>query len=291
MSYINIVEMMAENFKYFGVARTAELDSIEIHSIGTAQDEAEAIASYMNQNSPGGIVHEICDAKEERKTVILLPEDNLAWADAGYGNQHSYTMELAESDQMEYIPNSADYIVKDEAILKEDIFRVYNTAVVRVAELCIKWGFDPSEKLTNGLHRVYSHKEAHTKGLASNHGDPDHIWERFGLSMTKFRRDVKNTIKSLQEPVYENGSRYKTTMRLSVRMAPRAGAPYLKYKDIPKGKKRLYLKGKNGRARIKKGVKIKCLGEHQVGKRGIYMRFNRGWILAQYQGNERVKKI
>ena len=99
---------------------------------------------------------------------MLLPESNLAWADAGYGNRHSYTVELAESDQIKYQSNSPYFdVVGSEAVLKADIFRSYNTAVIRVAELCIKWGWNPTEKLPNGLHRVYSHKEAHTKGLAS----------------------------------------------------------------------------------------------------------------------------
>ena len=48
MSNIDIKEMMATNFKYFGTPRSEKLDSIEIHSIGTAQDEAEVIADYMN---------------------------------------------------------------------------------------------------------------------------------------------------------------------------------------------------------------------------------------------------
>lgn len=288
---LNIKKLMATNFKYYNVPRSYPLDSIEIHSIGTAQDEAEVIGRYMNQYSPGGIVHAIVDAKEAGKVVELLPWDNLAWADAGYGNQHSYAIEIAESDQMTYYPNSAEYRVDNQAVFKADVYRGYNTAVVYVAKKCMEFGFDPMDKLPNGLHRVYSHQEANKKGLASAHVDPAHIWSRFGLNMNEFRQDVSNTIKSFQEPVYETGKRYRMTTSLSIRTEPRADAPLVMYNSIPATKRRYFRKGSKGEALIKKGVADKCLGEHQVGKRGIYMRIIRGWILAQYQGKDRVKEV
>lgn len=287
---LNIIEMMATKFKYYGVPRSAKRDSIEIHSIGTAQDEAEVIANYMNQYSPGGIVHAIVDAKVAGKVVELLPENNLAWADAGYGNQHSYTIEIAESDQIKYT-SGANFTVKNESILKADVYRGYNTAVAYVAKKCLEYGLNPTSKLKNGLHVVYSHKEAHAKGLASNHGDPDHIWSRYGLTMDGFRKDVLNTMKSEQNPVYEVGQKYKMKLNLTIRTEPKSGAPLLMYNDIPEKKRKYFKKGSKGQALIKKGVKDKCFGEHQVGSRGVYMRITRGWILAQYKGKERVAKI
>lgn len=287
---LSIIEMMATRFKYYGVPRSAKRDSIEIHSIGTAQDEAEVIAKYMNQNSPGGIVHAIVDAKVAGKVVELLPENNLAWADAGYGNQHSYTIEIAESDQIKYT-GGANFDVKNEKILKADVYRGYNTAVAYVAQKCLEYGLNPTSKLKNGLYVVYSHKEAHAKGLASNHGDPDHIWSRYGLTMDGFRKDVLNTMKSEQNPVYEVGQKYRMKLNLTIRTEPKSDAPYLMYKDIPEKKRKYFKKGSKGQALIKKGVKDKCLGEHQVGSRGVYMRISRGWILAQYKGKERVGKV
>ena len=286
---LNIIKRMAAKFKYYGVPRSARLDSIEIHSIGTAQDEAEVIASYMNQTSPGGIVHAIVDAKEAGKVVEILPEENLAWADAGYGNQHSYTVEIAESDQIRYTGGAA-FTVKNETILKADVYRGYNTAVAYVAQKCLEYGLTPTDKLKNGLHVVYTHKEAHARGLASNHGDPDHIWSRYGLTMDEFRKDVLNTMKSEQNPVYEVGGKYRMKQNLTVRTEPKPDAPFLRYEKIPEKKRKYFKKGNKGQALIKKGVKDKCFGEHQTGSRGVYMRITRGWILAQYKGKERVEK-
>ena len=38
---------------------------------------------------------------------------------------------------------------------------------------------------------VISHKEGCARGIASNHGDPDHLWSKFGLTMDGFRKDIK----------------------------------------------------------------------------------------------------
>lgn len=286
-----IIKRMATRFQYYGVPRTDPMDSIEIHSIGTAQDQAEAIAENMNQPNPSGIVHAIVDAREAGKVVELLPENNLSWADAGYGNHHSYTIEIAESTHMSYLPNSASYTVKDAELFREDVYRGYNTAVVYTAQKCMDFGFSPTSFLANGLHQVYSHQEANAKGLASAHVDPTHLWDPFGLTMDIFRQDVACTIRSYQAPVYQTGSLYRMTADLSIRMEPRVDAPFLKYSDIPAEKANLFREGPNGHALIKKGVKDKCFGEHQVGDRGIYMRIYRGWILARYQGIDRVEKV
>lgn len=40
---------------------------------------------------------------------------------------------------------------------------------------------------------VISHKEGHTRGIASNHGDPEHLWSQLGMgyTMDTFRKAVK----------------------------------------------------------------------------------------------------
>lgn len=183
----------AKNFKRFGTKRSFDLDSIEIHSIGCAQNTASAIAQNMSQNSPDGIVHSLIDADSSNKNNVIiqiLPDDNVAWADAGYGNNHSFTIEIAESDYMRYT-GGANYIVTNQDKFEKDIKKGYAVAVEYVADLCKKFGFDPEDKLQNGLCRVYSHREANLFGLASAHVDPTHIWDRFGYTMDGFRKDVK----------------------------------------------------------------------------------------------------
>ena len=53
--------------------------------------------------------------------------------------------------------------------------------------LCKKFGLDP---LADGV--VISHREGHARGIATNHGDPEHLWKGLGLpyTMDGFRKAV-----------------------------------------------------------------------------------------------------
>lgn len=188
---MNIIKKYATNFKRYGAKRNYALDSIEIHTIGTAQNTAESVFNAMNQSNPGGIVHAIVAADEYDKVLEILPRDNIAWADGGYGNQHSYTIEVCESDFMKYLPNSANYTITNNERFLADILRGYDNAVRYVALKCKEFGFNPTDKLPNGLYRVYSHQEANAKGLATAHVDPTHIWPKIDKNMDTFRADVK----------------------------------------------------------------------------------------------------
>ena len=44
---------------------------------------------------------------------------------------------------------------------------------------------------------IVSHAEGHKRGIASNHGDPEHLWRQLsmGYTMDGFRKDVKNAMK------------------------------------------------------------------------------------------------
>ena len=54
--------------------------------------------------------------------------------------------------------------------------------------LCKQFGLDP---LKDGV--ILSHKEGCARGIASNHGDPEHLWNQLGTgyTMNGFRAAVK----------------------------------------------------------------------------------------------------
>ena len=56
------------------------------------------------------------------------------------------------------------------------------------AILCRMYELDP---MGDGV--VLSHKEGHARGIATNHGDPEHLWKGLGTSytMNTFRQAVK----------------------------------------------------------------------------------------------------
>lgn len=198
---IKIIEALITKFSAFGKKRTGKLDSIELHTIGVGQNTGMIVRNNMNVSNPGGAVHYIVDAEKDGVVYKLLPDDNTAWADAGYGNRHSITVELMESDSIKYT-SGADYKVTNNTKFKEDVLRAYKTAVEFFAMKCKEYKWNPTEMLENGLHRVYSHNEARKLGLASGHVDPDHIWERFGLTMELFRNDILASMG--EEPEEEN---------------------------------------------------------------------------------------
>ena len=73
----------------------------------------------------------------------------------------------------------------DEAA--EQIAGTYRTAVALFAELCKKYGLDP---VADGV--IIGHAEGHRRGAASNHADPELLWQQYrtGCTMDGFRRDV-----------------------------------------------------------------------------------------------------
>ena len=205
---MNIVKDHCKNFKRYGEKRSAPLDSIQVHSIGTAQNSAKAVRDFMDQYNPGGIVHAVVDAETDGLVLELLPDDNLAWADAGYGNQHSYTFEIAESDFMRYKNGGAEYEVTDEEKFLEDIRRGYRNAVDFAAQKCLQFGIQPTAKLPNGLYALYSHNEGRLAGVSSAHVDPEHVWSKIGKTMDDFRRDVEAAMKEQEEGEGAGEERY-----------------------------------------------------------------------------------
>ena len=167
---------------------------IQIHTIGTAQGTAKAVADYWNQSSVAACTTYICDADVSGRVYQLLPEDYYSWADAGYGNRNLITIEIAESDFMRYT-GGASYKITNEQNFKRDILRGYDTAVQLCASICKKHKWDPLKKLSSGLYLISSHNEGRMAGLSSAHVDPSHLWPQFGLTMDTFRQAVANAMK------------------------------------------------------------------------------------------------
>jgi len=74
----------------------------------------------------------------------------------------------------------------EDGLDDEDYFTAaYRTAVELTAMLCEQYGLDPLE---DGV--VICHAEGYDRGIASNHGDVEHWFSKFGKTMDEFRADV-----------------------------------------------------------------------------------------------------
>ena len=111
--------------------------------------------------------------------VQTLPWDSFLWG-CGSGSMGSYN---SSHIQFEICEDTTDPAYTKEA---------YAAAVALCAHLCQAFDIPVSN--------IRSHREAHLDGYASNHGDPEHWWCLYGLTMDGFRAAVAKAMKTPEEP-------------------------------------------------------------------------------------------
>lgn len=161
-----------------------------LHSVGCPQPSAQVFVSSWDNAQATACVHAFVDGNDG--TVHqTLPWDHRGWHCAsgsrGSGNDTHIGVELCEPACIQYTAGS-NFTCTDPEAAKEVVKRTYDVAVELFATLCKKYGLDPLE---DGV--VISHAEGHARGIASNHGDPEHLWIQLdmGYTMDTFRQAVK----------------------------------------------------------------------------------------------------
>ena len=105
----------------------------------------------------------------------------------GYTSNDTHIgVEMCEPACIKYTQGAA-FTCSDMTTAWKNCETAYKSAVELFAYLCSKFGFDP---LADGV--IVSHCEGHKRGIASNHGDPEHLWNGLGMAYTMdgFRKDV-----------------------------------------------------------------------------------------------------
>lgn len=164
--------------------RTINPQGLMIHSVGCPQPDPYVFQRQWNSSGANVGVHYICG----KGTVLQMLKDNMrAWhcgsGSKGSGNNMYISIEMTEPSTIRYTGGSS-FVDNNPASSKAHVVETYNTTVEWAAMMCKKYGFDP-------MTDIISHKEGHDRGIASNHGDPDHILRKYGLSMDSFRQAVK----------------------------------------------------------------------------------------------------
>ena len=92
--------------------------------------------------------------------------------------------------------SGSSFTCSDTATAKAVAERTYNAAVELFAFLCKKFNLNP---LADGV--IISHREGHARGIASNHGDPEHLWNglKMGYTMDGFRKAVAAAMNATEE--------------------------------------------------------------------------------------------
>jgi hypothetical protein len=116
-----------------------------------------------------------------------LPWNHRGWHGGGASNNTHIGVEMCEPSNIRYTAG-AIFTCTNTAAAKAVAQRTYDNAVQLFAHLCKQYDLDP---LADGV--IVSHKEGFRRGIASNHGDPEHIWNglRMGYTMDTFRKAVK----------------------------------------------------------------------------------------------------
>lgn len=248
---LNIIKNYLTNNRCYIKGEKRTPIGIQIHTIGTGQGTAQSVADYWNQAAVPACVTYCVDADVSGKVLQFLPEWMRSWADAGWGNNNLVTIEVCESDYIRY-KGGANYDVLNATKFKEDILRGYRAAVELCASICRRYGWNPKAELPNGMHVISSHREGNLAGLSSNHGDPDHVWSRFGLTMDKFRADVAKAMC----PELKAGMKVRLTQPVAIRdsvsnKSKKAG--YVKYRNLPSKTKKKCKRLAGGKAQLKAG--------------------------------------
>ena len=196
---INIVEAFVTANKCYQAAIPLYPQGIMLHSVGCAQPSAAVFARSFNQYQPGGAsvcVHAFVQA--DGAVYQTLPWETIAWHCGGAANQTHIGVEMTEpSTGMTY------------AEAAEQIAGTYRTAVELFAALCKQYGLDPTQ---DGV--IIGHAEGHRRGVASNHADPEYLWNAYGMGYTMdgFRADVaaEMAAKNTDEEDEDDMVRYNT---------------------------------------------------------------------------------
>lgn len=157
-----------------------------LHSVGCPQPSAMVFVNNWNDSSyDNACVHAFIDAN----TGVVhqcLHWNFRGWHGGGSSNNTHIGVEMCEPACIRYTGGSS-FTCSDTATARAAVTRTYNAAVELFAFLCKKYNLNP---LASGV--IVSHAEGYKLGIASNHGDPEHLWRGLNMSYTMdgFRKAV-----------------------------------------------------------------------------------------------------
>lgn len=185
---MNIIESIVTNSDCYKAGRTIAIKGLMLHSVGCPQPKASAFINNWNKSGASACVHAIIDA--EARVYQLLPWNRRGWhcgsGTKGSGNDTHIGVEMTEPATIKYTSGANWQETGDGSNTRAHVLATYKTAVELFAYLCKQYSLNPT---ADGV--IISHSEGHSRGIASNHGDVEHIWKKFGLTMDQFRKDVK----------------------------------------------------------------------------------------------------
>ena len=188
---MKLVESILTRNPCYTAGRKITVKGLMLHSVGCPQPKASAfINSWNSPAHDSSCVHGFI-AGNDGTVYQTLPWNHRGWhcgsGNKGSGNNTHIGVEMCEPACIKYTAGS-NFTCSDMTTAKAVAKRTYAAAVELFAMLCKKYSLNP---LADGV--IISHREGHSRGIASNHGDPEHLWTQLGMGYTMdgFRKAVK----------------------------------------------------------------------------------------------------
>lgn len=188
---MKLVQSILTKNPCYTAGRKITVKGLMLHSVGCPQPKASVFINSWNSPSyNNACVHGFIDGNDG--TVYqTLPWNHRGWhcgsGSKGSGNNTHIGVEMCEPACIKYTGGSS-FTCSDKATARAVAKRTYEAAVELFAMLCKQYNLNPT---ADGV--IISHREGHSRGIASNHGDPEHLWNGLGMGYTMdgFRKAVK----------------------------------------------------------------------------------------------------
>lgn len=188
---LEIIQSILTKNPCYTAGRKITVKGLMLHSVGCPQPKASVFINSWNSPSySNACVHGFIDGNDG-KIYQTLPWNHRGWhcgsGSKGSGNNTHIGVEMCEPASIKYTSGSS-FTCSNLTSAKACAKRTYESAVQLFAYLCNLYKLDP---MADGV--IISHREGHSRGIASNHGDPEHLWNGLGMgyTMNTFRAAVK----------------------------------------------------------------------------------------------------
>lgn len=225
---MKLTKKYATNNIHYKNNKEIPVKRLVLHSVGTPQPSADVFArlwdsysvKYLAQIVVGtDVAYEILPCMQTKGKAVLCYH-------VGNANNTSIGVELTEPNTIKYT-GGASWTDLNPTKTRAHVMKTYENAVDIFAQLCKFHNLDPT---MDGV--ILSHSECYKRGIGTNHGDVEHLWSKFGLTMDKFRRDVKDEMKGYT-PVVESNTSSGDYVRVGDLVKLDAKAVYYNGKFIP----------------------------------------------------------
>lgn len=183
---MQIVEAILTKNPCYKTGRKITVKGLMLHSVGCSQPSAQVFIKNRNRAEyNNACVHGFIDGN----TGIIyqtLPWNHRGWHCGASANNTHIGVEMCEPACIKYT-GGATFTCSDLTTARMVAAKTYAAAVELFAYLCKEYNLDP---LADGV--IISHAEGYKRGVASNHGDPEHLWKQLGMDYTMdgFRKAV-----------------------------------------------------------------------------------------------------